>query len=163
MWPFDGVINIVPARKCRTSVSDIDTFLHGEKIRPYYWNPNIKSKEIWNTEIVIVWRILYGHMKFVFMQKRTKNGLVFYSLTVTSCINQDKVSKSQCSISGVGWRLNLPGISCHVSCKQTGLTINHAPLCPCNYFMLGPVYLYILNAEWWKCESSCFYFGSIKI
>jgi hypothetical protein len=36
MWPADEVINIIPARKRRTSANDIYTFLHGEKIWPYY-------------------------------------------------------------------------------------------------------------------------------
>jgi len=143
MWPAGEVINIIPARKRRTSANDIDTFLHGEKIWPYYWNPDIKSKVIWNTEIVIVWRLLYGHMKFMFMQKRTKKwpGWSSTPLQWPHAITKARSARVKCFNSGVGWRLKLSGISCHVSYKQTRMTINHAPLCTCNYFMSGSVYL----------------------
>jgi len=83
-------------------------------------------------------------MKFMFMQKRTKNGLdglllpytdlkdkkmawmVFYFLTMTSCNNRNKVSKSRCSDSGCWLKIEVVwGIMpCQLQKKKTRLTIN---------------------------------------
>ena len=48
---------LAPEGERRTSANDINNLLHGEKMWPYYWDPYIKCNVIWNSEIVIFWRI----------------------------------------------------------------------------------------------------------
>jgi hypothetical protein len=146
MWPADEVINIIPARKRRTSANDIDTFLHGKKMWLYYWNPDIKSKVIWNTEIVIVWIILSGHMQFMFMQKRTKNGLDDLLLPYSDLMQYVNVLTV---VLGEDWScLGYHAMSIISKPEWQSVMHHFAPVITLCLALC--IYLHILNAEWWK-------------